>query len=57
MFDNCFECPFLSRYFKRGDYLYYKCSGEVFKKAKVHKDNLHITVHENCPYKNNKATD
>ena len=56
MFKNCFDCPFLSRYFKRIDYLFYKCSGEAFKKAKVHKDNLFIEPPDNCPYEN-KATD
>lgn len=56
MFENCFDCPFLSRYFKRADYLFYKCSGEAFEKAKVHKDNLFIAPPVNCPYKS-KATD
>ena len=58
MFTDCFDCPFLSRYFKKGDYLFFKCSGEVFKKAKIHKDNLHLAVNENCPYLyKDKATD
>lgn len=52
MFKNCFDCPFLSRYFKRKDYSFYKCSGEVFKREKVHKDNLSIEPPPNCPYIN-----
>ena len=50
MFDNCFDCPFLSRYFKRGNYLFYHCSGEIFKKAKVNKNNLVIIPPTDCPY-------
>ena len=56
MFRNCFDCPFLSRYFKKGNYLFYKCSGEIFNKFKVHRENLFIEPPVNCAYKD-KTTD
>ena len=53
MFENCFECPFLSRYFKMGKYCFYKCSGEHFKKKKINTEEpLVIVPPEGCPYSN-----
>ena len=57
MFKNCFDCPFLSRYYKRGFSLYYRCSGEHFKSKKIYiNSKKFIEPPDTCPYKN-KATD
>lgn len=55
---NCFDCPFLSRYFKRGKYLFYRCSGEHFRKIRVNsEEELRIVPPDTCPYKKGNATE
>lgn len=57
MLENCFDCPFLSRYFKRNFSLYYKCSGEHFTKKRINiNSKKFIEPPDTCPYKH-KATD